>query len=457
MANWRRRGEGIELRVYAGHDPVTGRERRATKTIPLVGKREADRQWALFAAEVAGGGEPVCPGRRTFGALMEAWFDKCAPDWSPGTAYQTRWMIDHRLAGLSGRPLRALDTAVLDRFYTELRKRGGRGGRPLAVSSVVRVHGIVRLALDQAVRWRWLAANPADAANPGKLAKRLVVQPDADAIRRLLMAAAEDDPELFCYLFLDAETGARRGELAALRLDDFGADEVTLARTLVVGLLTEENLATYAGHIWPSAHERGERRTALIEKGRPKNHESVRTIAVCPATAQLVGFQEGRLRDRAARDGVAYPDNGFLFPADIAGARPLRADTWTHRFIRLRDRLGLSLRLHDVRHFVATTLLTSGVDLATVAGRLGHGGGGKTTLAIYAHFVKAPDRAASEVMAGVLDLRVGPGSPAPADSAVGSNVVPFRRREDAAGVAQTPTGDGIKPVAVRRMPRQPGQ
>ncbi len=60
------------------------------------------------------------------------------------------------------------------------------------------------------------------------------------------------------------------------------------------------------------------------------------------------------------------------------------------------------MRLHDVRHFVATTLLTSGVDLATVAGRLGHGGGGKTTLAIYSHFLREPDRVASDVMASVL-------------------------------------------------------
>ncbi len=264
--NWRQRGSSIELRVYAGRDPLTNRKRYTTKTIPLVGEREADREWTQFAATVAAGGEPVSPGRRTFGDLLERWFDMCSPDWSPSTAYQTRWMIDHRLAGLRDRPLRALGTAALDEFYAASRKGGGRGGRPLAAASVIRLHGVVRGALDQAVKWEWLASNPAADASPGEVKKRRVVPQDADDIRRLLAAAAERDPELFCYLFMDSETGGRRGEIAVLRLTDFADGELMIARSLVIGLLTEENLATYAGHIWPSRCARGARRTALIEK-----------------------------------------------------------------------------------------------------------------------------------------------------------------------------------------------
>jgi hypothetical protein len=54
--------------------------------------------------------------------------------------------------------------------------------------------------------------------------------------------------------------------------------------------------------------------------------------------------------------------------------------------------------------FVATTLLASGTDLATVAVRLDHGSGGKTTLAIYGHFLRGapPDRAATDLLAALL-------------------------------------------------------
>jgi integrase len=50
-------------------------------------------------------------------------------------------------------PLRRLDTATLDRFYSELRGRGGVGGRLMAPATIRQVHAILRRALDQAARW----------------------------------------------------------------------------------------------------------------------------------------------------------------------------------------------------------------------------------------------------------------------------------------------------------------
>jgi integrase len=55
----------------------------------------------------------------------------------------------------------------------------------------------------------------------------------------------------------------------------------------------------------------------------------------------------------------------------------------------------------EIRHFVATQLLSAGVDVRTVAGRLGHRNAA-TTLNVYAHFVEQTDRAAADIMGGVL-------------------------------------------------------
>jgi Phage integrase family len=52
---------------------------------------------------------------------------------------------------------------------------------------------------------------------------------------------------------------------------------------------------------------------------------------------------------------------------------------------------------HDLRHFVATRLLASGVDVRTVAGRLGHRNVA-TTLNVYSHFLEEPDREAADLM-----------------------------------------------------------
>ena len=53
-------------------------------------------------------------------------------------------------------------------------------------------------------------------------------------------------------------------------------------------------------------------------------------------------------------------------------------------------------RLHSLRHYSATELIAAGTDVRTVAGRLGHGSGGATTLKIHAAWVdEAGQRAAT--------------------------------------------------------------
>jgi integrase len=64
----------------------------------------------------------------------------------------------------------------------------------------------------------------------------------------------------------------------------------------------------------------------------------------------------------------------------------------------MAERLGIRTHIHALRHYSATELLTAGVDLRTVAGRLGHGGGGSTTLRVYAAWVASSDRMAAELL-----------------------------------------------------------
>jgi len=64
--------------------------------------------------------------------------------------------------------LKKLRTADLDRFYAELRKRPGRRAATLSPATR-RVHVILHAALEQAVKWGWIAVNPADASTPSKI------------------------------------------------------------------------------------------------------------------------------------------------------------------------------------------------------------------------------------------------------------------------------------------------
>ncbi len=93
-------------------------------------------------------------------------------------------------------------------------------------------------------------------------------------------------------------------------------------------------------------------------------------------------------------------EEAFLFSYDPLHTRPCSPHGVSHRYVLMCERLGIDSHLHALRHYSATELLAAGVDLRTVAGRLGHAGGGTTTLRVYAAWVTESDRRAAEILGG---------------------------------------------------------
>ena len=210
--------------------------------------------------------EEDAPVSGTFGDLAERWYELRSPaDWSPKTAKETRWMLDHHLAPLMKTPLTRLTPVKLDTFYSSLRARGGKGGATLSAASVRRIHTVVHSALNQGIRWGLLSGNPAQRASPGQVDDRDIDPPAPEDLLRLFDAAEQESPDLVVFLVLAAVTGARRSELCALRWSDIGLGLMTIARGIVEGSLDEANERRHTGHIWPAGWVRG-KPTALIEK-----------------------------------------------------------------------------------------------------------------------------------------------------------------------------------------------
>ena len=106
----------------------------------------------------------------------------------------------------------------------------------------------------------------------------------------------------------------------------------------------------------------------------------------------------------------ADPTDAFVFSHAVDGAEPWRPDSTTRAFARLCRRAGVhGVRLHDLRHYVATRLLAGGVDVRTVAGRLGHRNAA-TTLNVYAHFLAETDREAAGLLGRLFDDAVAAGA-----------------------------------------------
>ena len=122
-----------------------------------------------------------------------------------------------------------------------------------------------------------------------------------------------------------------------------------------------------------------------------KTHQK-RRIALDADTVAIVREHLEQQDADAKRAGVRMGDERYLFSNDPDCARPWLPDSVSQRYDRLVTRLGIDTSLHSLRHYNATELLAAGVDLRTVAGRLGHAGGGATTLRVYAAWVTEADR-----------------------------------------------------------------
>lgn len=372
----RQRGQSWELRVFLGNDPVTGKQRYATKSV-RGGKREAQRVLAEMVTEAERG--LLVRTNATVGELLEAWFDLASRDFSPKTVKETRGIIDRYLTPAVGTvPLSKLRSSDLDRFYRRLQAGGGAGGRPLAAATVRRIHGVLRRALGQGVRWGWLGVNPASATTPPRVPVSDIQPPGRAELARVLRRAADESPELACYLVVAAATGARRSELVALRWSDVDveAGTVAIARGVVSG---------------PDG---------LVEKDT-KTHAS-RRVSLDAGTVGALADHREQMRVRAQAFRVELADDAFVFSNAVDCTEPWFPDSVSRAFKRLCDREGLTgVRLHDLRHFVATQLLSAGVDVRTVAGRLGHRNAA-TTLNVYAHFLQQADRDAADIIGNVI-------------------------------------------------------
>jgi integrase len=133
----------------------------------------------------------------------------------------------------------------------------------------------------------------------------------------------------------------------------------------------------------------------------------MRRIALDKATVDILTEHRKRCEQRCADMETALHTDAYVFSYAADNSRPCNPDTLTHRYSAMTAKLGLDTHLHELRHYSATELLAAGVDLRTVAGRLGHGGGGATTLKVYAAWVQSADEQAAELLASRLPNRPG--------------------------------------------------
>ena len=109
----------------------------------------------------------------------------------------------------------------------------------------------------------------------------------------------------------------------------------------------------------------------------------------------------------ASWTGVKLTPSAYLFSNHPANTQPWNPDWASHRVADLADAVGVLLNIKALRHYTASQLLAAGFDLGNTAARLGHSGGGATTLKHYADPVSEVDRRAAAYLAQLTIVPVG--------------------------------------------------
>jgi len=186
-----------------------------------------------------------------------------------------------------------------------------------------------------------------------------------------VLRAVVGNSKLDCFLHLMMHTGMRPGEVLGLRWQDIDESSSSLS---VTGTLKQ------ARRITPSGQG-----VVRMERNEPKTFASRRPITLSPELIQALDRQkmyESLARMTAAENWI---ESGYVITTTVG--TPVSLTNLRKAYIKFLSVNGVRyIRLHDIRHSVATLSLGLGIPIEQVSQVLGHTRI-ETTKSIYAQHV----------------------------------------------------------------------
>jgi len=243
----------------------------------------------------------------------------------------------------------------------------------------VQVHAVIGKAFATAIEWRIISTNPVRDAKRPKVRPLDPTLPSNEQLLSALDGAGGTSWEM--PLLLAITTGARRSEVLAIRWSDIDLDKRRVRITQSLQQLRNEV------YFAPLKTESARREIALpvFAIDRIRNHRKAR------AARRLLLGEHWQAGDLVCEDG---------------GGAPLHPDSFSQWYRREAQKLGFpTLRLHDVRHRFATTLLERGVHPNIVSAMLGHSDPA-FTMRVYQHVMPNMTETAADAMDAALSPEV---------------------------------------------------
>lgn len=269
-----------------------------------------------------------------------------------------------KIAAYIGSPVD--DVFTIDRTKTAL--------SPKTINNIHRcLHSVLRLAETEMI----IKYNPADKVAPPKVPRKTQNYFQPEQINKIL-DALETEPIMWrVFVTIMIVTGARRGEVAALRWEkiDFDKNTVTI----------NSALSYYVG--------------AGIQEG-PTKTGNTRFITLPPEIMALLRKYRLWQTERRLSLGDKWKDTDYLFTQHYGGAiNPSSANVWLSAFVKRHDLPRINP--HAFRHSAASIMISSGCDIISVANILGHANP-KVTLETYSHQITESTKKAAECLTNTI-------------------------------------------------------
>lgn len=346
--------------------------------------RAAEKLLSKFITEVESG-DFSQSSKVTFGEFVKKWLENFAEqDLAPKTVFRYKQLLEARILPRFGdMRLEKIKPLDLVEFYRSLKtkhkfiKMSMDGTRKEATSeglsdkTIRHHHGVICAIFEKAIKWDvYKGENPAHHVDAPKVERKKARCYDMDQVKDMLKALGNEDLKHQAAVIIALTCGMRLGEICGLEWQDIGFDKGTIEVRQASQYLPGQGVFTKD----------------------PKTESSKRRVSVNKA---LLGLLKAYQKDQQDKGFLCANNNRLFITWDGKPMFPNAMSKWFTNFIT-RNNLP-KLNFHGLRHTSATFLISQGMDVQTVAGRLGHSTSA-TTQNIYSHFLESKDKQAADLM-----------------------------------------------------------
>lgn len=282
----------------------------------------------------------------TFEEYSVAFLKKCEGNVGITTINNYRRLLKNINPLIGQYKLSKITTQMLNNMYNKLKI--GQNGKELSYNSMYDYYKIVNVMFNQAILWEFIDINPNKRANKPKKAKIERKFYDLEQVKQLLSCLDNECIKYKALITLALDSGARRGEIVALKWDDIDFDKKTLkidnSLKVVKGVMDEKNAKTLS---------------------------SKRTIILSDATIEVLKVYK-EWQDNCKKElGKQWKNENRVFTNDKGGyMNPSTCYKILEKIIKKYDLE--HIRFHDLRHTSASVLIHKGINFKAVSERLGH-------------------------------------------------------------------------------------